>query len=46
MSVIQLKHLITHIESSATTTAEATKGNEDDLLHRIQDYRKQYGVDY
>lgn len=51
MSVVQLKHLVTHIRTQAyqqglqAATAAPTSG-EDELLVRIEAYRAKYGVEY
>lgn len=42
ISVVRLRHLIGHLETSASTHASAG----EDLLARIHAYRNQYGVDY
>ena len=51
MSVVQLKHLVTHIRTQAQqqglqTATPSPSSGEVELLVRIEAYRAKYGVEY
>lgn len=51
MSVVQLKHLVTHIRTQAQqqgmqAATDTPTSVDDELLVRIEAYRTKYGVEY
>lgn len=50
LAIVRLKHLVTYVKEAAlaatSNSSQSLKGNDDNLLLKIEQYRGQYGVDY